>query len=109
MADEGRIHSTITIKLLFEWENHQSLIDIIAQQPHTPLPPRPKLRRNVIDNGNATLFHLPRNPPVECRRIDHDGQIRLASGCFGNEMFVEPVDLWQMAENFCDADDREIL
>ena len=39
MPDESRIHPSIAVKLLFEGKNHQRLVDVLAQQPHPPLPP----------------------------------------------------------------------
>src|ERR1700687_1222808 len=77
MADESRVNPALAIKLLLKRKNHQSLVDVVAQQAHASLSPCPELRRHVIDRGNDAPFHLPGNPPVECRRIDNDGKIWL--------------------------------
>ena len=79
MSDELRIDSAVSIKLFFEWKNHQSFIHILAQQPHPSLPPRPELRANVIHDWNPALLHLPRHTPVERRRINDHGQVRPSS------------------------------
>src|SRR5580704_210024 len=109
MADKSSVYSTLSIELLFKRKNHQRLIDIVPQQAHAPLSPCPELRSNIIDNGNATLLHLPRHPPVKCRRVDHDGEVGPASVSFLDQMPVEAENLGQVAENFGDADHGEIL
>ncbi len=78
MADEGCVHSTIAVELFLERKDHQRLVDIVAQQTDASLTPRPELRRNVIDRGDAALFHLPGNAPVEGRRVDDDCEVGLA-------------------------------
>src|ERR1700680_2759131 len=99
MADETRIHATVAVKLLFEGKNHQSLVDILAQQSNPPLPPSPELRTNVIHDRNTALPHLPSHPPVESRRIDHDGQPWTASISFRNQLVKQTIDLRQMADD----------
>src|ERR1700686_3037741 len=109
MADERRVHATLAIKLLLKRKNHQSLVDVVAQQAHASLSPSPELRRHIIDRRNPALFHLARDTPVERRRIDNDGEVRLALVRFFNQMPIEPENLWQMAKNLGDANDRKIL
>ena len=109
MSHELRSHSTIAVKLFLEGKDHQRLINVFAKQTHAPLPPSPKLRANVIDDWNATFFHLPRNPPVERRRVNDDGQIRLALVGFSDQLVKETPDFRQMTQNFGDTDDREVL
>src|SRR5712691_4793663 len=109
MPDENSIHSPVPVKLFFKRKNYQRLIDVVTQQPHPPLPPRPKLRRNVVDHGNAALLHLPRHPPVKRGRVDDDGEIGLAPLSLGDQMPVQPVDLRQVAENLSDAYHREVF
>src|ERR1700721_954655 len=109
MTDEGRVHSTVAIELFFKRKNHQRFIDVVAQQTHASLAPGPELRRNVIHHWNAAPLHLPRHAPVEGRRVDDDGEIRLAPVSFFDQVLIKTVDLWQMAEDFGDADDREVF
>src|ERR1700687_525082 len=109
MAHESRVHAALAIKLLFKRENHQSLVDVVAQQAHASLSPSPELRRHIIDRGNPALFHLARDTPVECRGINNDGEVGLAFVRFFKQMPIEPENLWQMAENLGDANDRQIL
>src|SRR5579864_1282174 len=109
MADEGRVHTALAIKLLLKGKNHQGFVDVIAQQAHTSLSPGPELRCYIIDRGNAALFHLARDTPVECRGVDNDDEIRLALVRLIDQMPIETENLRQMAENLGDADNRKIL
>src|ERR1700686_5569295 len=109
MADESRVNPALAIKLLLKRKNHQSLVDVVAQQAHASLSPCPELRRHIIDRRNAALLHLTGNPPVERRGIDNDGEIRLALDRFFDQMPLEAENLREMAENLGDADNRKIL
>src|SRR5438270_4481217 len=109
MTDENRVYSAVTIKLLFKGKNDQGLGNIFAQQFDAPLPPRPELRANVVHDGNSATVHLARYAPVEGWGINHDRQIRLAPVGFPDQVVKQAVDFWQMAENFGDANDGEIL
>ena len=92
MSNEGRIHPALSIELLFEREDDKRFIDVIAQQAHAPLPPRPELWRDIVHGGNAALLHLPGNAPVERRRVDDDGEIGLAPVRFAQQVPVQSED-----------------
>src|ERR1700758_3199024 len=109
MAHERSIHSAVAIELLFEGEDDQRLIDVVADQADASLPPRPELRSDVIHGGDAALLHLAGDPPVERRRVDDDGKIRLASVGFFNQVPIKSEDLRKTAEDLRDANDREVF
>src|SRR5579864_4535274 len=109
MADKGRVHSAISIKLLFEGEDHQRLVDVVAQKPHPPLSPCPELRRHVIDRRNSAPLHLPGDAPVEGGRVNHDREIELALVGFFDQVSIQAEDLWQVAEDLSNADDRQVF
>ena len=109
MSDEGRIHAAIAVKLFFERENYQSLVDISAQQADASLTPCPELRANVIDDGDATLAHLASYAPVEGRRINDYGERGMAPVGLGDQLVKQAVDFGQMADDFGNADDGEVL
>src|ERR1700733_7353614 len=109
MSNEGSVDSTVAIKLLLEGKNHQRFIDVISQQPQSSLPPRPELRSDVVHRGYASFFHFAGDPPVKGRRINDDGEVRLAFIGFLDQVVEQAVDLWQVAEDFRDADDRQIF
>ena len=103
MADKRRVDSTVAVKLLFEGEDHQRLVDVFAQQPHPSLPPCPELRADVIHHRNAALAHRASNAPVEGRGVDDDSEIRAALVRLGDQLVEQAPDFRQMAENFGDA------
>src|SRR5215469_2553265 len=109
MSDEFCIHAAFAVELFFKREDDKRLVNIFAQQLHPSLPPGPELRTHIIDHGNAALLHFPGNPPVEGRRINHDGEIGFAAVGFGDEPVKKSPDSWQMTKNFCNADDRKIM
>src|ERR1700690_1255142 len=108
MAHKCRIHSAIAIKLLFERKNDESLVYVLAQKLHTPLPPRPELRTHVIDDENSALAHLPRHAPIEGGRVDDDGEVGTPLVGGANELLVEAKNFWKMADDFRNADDGEV-
>src|SRR2546422_384041 len=65
MAYKGRIYSTISIELFFKGKDNQGLRNIFPQQLYPPLPPRPELRTNVVDDGNSAFMHLAGYAPVK--------------------------------------------
>ena len=109
MANKRRGHATIAIEFFFEGKNHQRFVNVLAQQTHASLAPRPELRRDVIHHGDVALLHLARHAPVEGRRIDDDGQDWPLLISRANQSPIEPKNLRQTAKNLSDADDREIL
>src|SRR5580698_9859028 len=109
MADEGRVDAAVAVELFFEGEDDQRFVDVVADEANAPLTPCPELRRDVIDRWDAAFFHLAGDAPVEGRRIDDNGEIRLAAVGFADQVLKESPDLWQMAENFGDADDGEVF
>src|SRR3954471_7768779 len=100
MADESGIHSTVAVKLLFEWKDDQRLIDILTQQFHSALAPGPELRAHVVDDGNASLAHPARDTPVECWGVDYHRQVRPACVGIANESVKQAPDFRQVAQNF---------
>ncbi len=109
MPDESRIHAAVAIKLLLERKDHQRLVDVLAQELHPPLPPRPELRADVIDHRNAALAHLTGHAPVERGRVDHDRNIGPPLVRGANQFLVETEDFRKMAEDLGDADNGKVL
>src|SRR5580692_7562396 len=103
MSHETRVYSTIAVKLFFEGENHQSLVDVFAQQPDPPLAPRPELRANVVHDRNPALPHLPSHSPIKSRRIDDDGEIRPALIRLRDQLAKQLIDFRQMADDLRNA------
>src|SRR5205823_6441037 len=109
MSHKLGIHASVTIERFFKWKNHQRFIYIFPQQPHSPLPPCPELRADIIDDRHCALLHLASNAPVESWRINNDREIGTTPASFSNQLVKQTPDFWKMAENFRDADDRKLL
>src|SRR5580698_1950729 len=109
MSDESRVYTAIAIKLFLEGKDDQSFVDVIANQADASLAPRPELRCDVIDRRNAAPFHLSRDTPVECRGVDHDGEVGLSAVGLADQVFVKSKNFRQVAENFGDTDDGQVF
>src|SRR5258705_13751600 len=109
MSDERRIYSVNAVEIFFEGKDHQRLVDVFAEQFHASLPPRPKLRTHVVHNRDAALAHLASHAPVERGRINDDGELWVLVIGGADQLSEESVDFREMAEDFGDADDCEIL
>src|SRR5271166_1710175 len=109
MSDEGGVDSAIAVELFFKRKDHERFVDVVAEQADSSLTPCPELRGDIVDGGDAALFHLAGDAPVEGGRVDDDGEVGLALVGFREEMFVEAVDFWQVAEDFGDADYGEVF
>ena len=55
------------------------------------------------------LFHLPGDPPVKGRRVDHDGKVGFAPVSFCDQVAIEAEDLGQAAENLSDPDNCKVF
>jgi hypothetical protein len=73
------------------------------------LAPGPELRGDIVDRWDPTLLHLAGDAPVERGGVDDDGDVRLALVGFVDQAAVKLVDLRQVADDFCDAYDREVF
>src|SRR6266576_2528094 len=109
MAYKGGIHDAVAIELFFKREDDQRFVDVVAQEADASLAPGPELWSDIINRRYAALFHLTGDAPVEGGRVDHDGEVGLAAIGFANQVVVEPENFWEVAEDFGDADDREIF
>ena len=56
MPDVGHRHAVLAVELLLEREDHDHPVDVPCDVPHSPLPPRPHLRRDVIDDAQPELL-----------------------------------------------------
>ena len=109
MADEGRIDAAFAKEMLFEGKDHERFGDVFAEQADPSLAPRPELRGDVIDRGDAALFHLAGDPPVEGGSIDDDGEIGFALAGLGDQSAEESPDSGEVGEDFGDANDGEVF
>src|SRR6185437_5142026 len=97
------------VKLLFEREDHECLVYVLTKKLDTSLAPGPELRAHIIDDRNATFLHLASHAPVECGRIDDDGQVGTMSVRLGNEAAKQSPNFRKMAKDLGDPDDSEVF
>ena len=67
------------------------------------------MRANVVDDWDAALAHLPGDAPVERGRVDDhsEGGPSLVGGA--DELFVEPKNFRETADDLSDADDGQVF
>src|SRR5882724_5165941 len=107
MSDKRRIHAVNAVEILLEGKDHKCLVDVLAEQLHSSLPPRPELRTDVVHHRNAALAHLAGHTPIKCGRVDDDGERWFSFVGGADEFAEESVDFWEMAEDLGDADNGE--
>src|SRR5262245_59184709 len=76
MSHEGDGHPLLPIEPLFEREDDEHALDRTPYLAHATAPPRPHLRRDVVDDGNSAALQLGSEPQVEVGVIDEYGQVR---------------------------------
>jgi hypothetical protein len=52
---------------------------------------------------------LPSDAPIESRRVNYHGEIRMPLVGFGDELIKQPPDSWEMAKYFRDPNYGEVL
>src|SRR5258707_9673859 len=109
MSDNRHIHAVNAIEVLLEGKDHQRLIDVLAEQLHASLPPRPELRADVVHHCDAALAHLAGYTPIEGRRVDDDSELRMFGISGADQFSEEPVNFREMTEDLGNADDREVF
>src|SRR6267142_1647976 len=109
MADEGRVHAAVAIELFFEGKDDERFVDVVADQADSALSPRPELRCDVVDRRDAASLHLSGHAPVECWRVDDDGEVGLPAIGFFTQVAIKTENFRQVAENFGDADYGQVF
>ena len=109
MADEFCRDAGAGEEGFFEGENAEGLRETAADNAHSPRPPGPELRANVIDVADAERAELAREAEMKAGEIGEDGERRFAAPGFGNEMAHSADQRRKVAENFRDADDRDFF
>src|SRR6058998_1658720 len=78
MSDEFDRHAGVAINLLLERKDHEDEVRDLADRLQAAGAPRPDLRADVVDDGNAEPLELTRQRKVEIRKIDRDGDGKAA-------------------------------
>ncbi len=78
VPDEFHRYACISEEFFFEWKNTQRQRKSPSHDAHSPRPPRPELRADVINVANAKRLQLAGQPQMEAGEICQDGQSRAA-------------------------------
>src|SRR5262245_14004304 len=75
MADERAPNSCPSIEFRLEREDHDDMINPALNPLHTPRPPSPNLRCNVVQHTSTSSFGNPGEMKVQPRVIDQHDKI----------------------------------
>jgi hypothetical protein len=103
------LHSVPTIELFFERKNHQHLADIFLYLLDAAFAPGPELRADVVNDRDVQLAEFACETKVEVGKVDEDGCVWLAPGCFANQSLELPPDQWKMADDFRQPHNRNLM
>ncbi len=76
VADKNGLNAEFSQKRLLLREDHGHAVGVAGQDPGPSGPPRPQLRRDVVEHRDAALVGLLAKPEVEAGIIDRDHQVR---------------------------------
>src|SRR6266852_7649340 len=71
-------HPARGVPLFFERQNRQQQIDVAAHAIRAIRTPRPQLRTNIINYGDAATMEPTSQTQIEVRPIDQDGCVRFS-------------------------------
>jgi hypothetical protein len=80
MADEARGDAGIVEQHGFEGQQAEDAIHPLPHLLHPPWPPRPDLRRDIVDDGDAERLHAFGQPQREAGAVDGNDQGGAAGG-----------------------------
>src|SRR5258706_13762559 len=72
VADEFHGHACIAEEFFFEWENAERQRKSPFHDAHSPRPPRPELRTDVINVANTERFQFAGQAQVEAGKVSQD-------------------------------------
>ena len=94
---------------LFEGEDDQHLAHVTLDLRDALRPPRPELRADIVDDGNAAPVKLARQAEVPVGKVDEHGGVRFA-GIHRAQQFAEfAPDFRQSGDDLSQADHRDVL
>src|SRR6516165_5146074 len=76
VTDELDRNAAVAIDRLLEGEDHQDAVGERADRLQTPLPPRPDLWPDVVDDRHAKPLDPGREAEIEIWRVDDDERVR---------------------------------
>ena len=107
VADEGGGGPRRAVDLRLEGEDHEDAVRDRPERAHAPASPRPELRRDVVDERDALAAQGGREPEVEIREVDHDGDVGADGTCGPHQAPVHLERARQHAHRLGEAGDRQ--
>jgi hypothetical protein len=103
------IHPSGSIKRHFKWKQREHFINTAGDFMHTPAPPGPDLRANIIYNAQACPFRPAGKGYIEARGINEDCNAGAAGVSRVQQVPSHTPGSWDFAHHFHGADDIERL
>src|SRR5262249_30223321 len=108
MPDERDGYPRFLVELFLEREDHEHARDRLADLVDTPAPPRPDLRRDVVDDGNVAALELAGEAEVEVGVVDEHREIRPLAVPPGEQAAKDPAETAEVPHALDEAHDREL-
>jgi hypothetical protein len=109
MADEFRVDAVLTIKVGFERQHAQHLVDRCLDAVDARLPPGPHLRTDILNRLDAGRAQPRGERQIEIRRIDAAEQVRWIGQQARGELPPQLQQARQVSEHLGQPHDRQLL
>ena len=108
MSDVRRVDAVLAIERLFERKDHDHPIDVFRDLLHAPAFPRPKLRRDVVDDAHPELVAFFRETQIESGIVDEHDDIRLLARDRVDHVVEDPLEHPIVQQNVEKSDDAHL-
>ena len=108
MSDVGHRHVVRFVELFLEREDDEHPVDVLRDVPHSPPPPGPELRRDVVDDVQPQLLAALGQAQVELGIVDEEDDVRTFALDLLDDLIEDAPEHRQMAEDVEEADDAHL-
>ena len=109
MPHEARVHPALAQEILLERQHHRHLVRVAAQVAHPRLVPRPHLRRDVVEDGDAGRLRVPRQAQVEAGIVDGDDEVHALRLQRGEDPLAELDEERQVLDHLHEPHHRQLV
>src|SRR5262249_33641135 len=96
------LYSPLAIVAFLEGEYHQHAVNVSPHPANAPLLPRPKLRRDEVNNRHALAMQLFGQPEIKIRKINQHCDVWPALACHGNHAEELAIDSRNVLDHLSD-------
>ena len=107
MADELNVDASLSVERLLERKDHEHPVHVRLHRLHAAGAPRPQLRADVVDDGDAETAERGQQPEIEVRRVDGHEHVRTQLTCLVDEPPQHRERARHDADRFGQAGDRQ--